>query len=282
MALKHKGDIGKHIADNLVVQLHSAYFNKVHEGWSLSGKRREFNQLYLFKGGEGFLDIEGERFRPKPGELYLIPAGTVRSYGTEGDNRFVKYWVHFSAKVGTVNVFDLLPVSRFIANSGDNSWLEERFRQLSALYREEGLPGQLKAKAVLLDIIAWYLENTSADYSAVQPARMKKNEQLSAVLHMMESRYREPLTVKELADTVHLHPNYFIKLFRSVLGVPPIVYLTRMRIDRARDLLVTTRLPIAEVAGSVGMELGYFSRMFKQLSGYSPTAFRKTMCDPSD
>jgi len=64
--------------------------------------------------------------------------------------------------------------------------------------------------------------------------------------------------------------------------VPPIVYLTKLRMSKARYLLTRSDLPISEIAGAVGMELGYFSRMFKQMVGYAPSTFRKSIRDSEE
>ena len=81
----------------------------------------------------------------------------------------------------------------------------------------------------------------------------------------------------ELAKIVHLHPNYFSQLFRSMLGIPPLQYLNQLRIKKAQSLLLGTELSVTQVAAEVGMELHYFSRTFRNRVGFTPSDYRKAV-----
>ena len=58
--------------------------------------------------------------------------------------------------------------------------------------------------------------------------------------------------------------------------MPPLRYVSKMRLDRAKILLKTTALPIADVAVAAGYrDLFHFSRRFKEQTGYSPSDYRR-------
>src|SRR5687768_1042476 len=71
-------------------------------------------------------------------------------------------------------------------------------------------------------------------------ARAADLARLAPVLRTIEERCAESLTLKQLADLVHLHPAYFATWFRQVTGVTPHEYLARYRLQRARALLLAT------------------------------------------
>jgi AraC-like DNA-binding protein len=91
----------------------------------------------------------------------------------------------------------------------------------------------------------------------------------------IDRQYTRPLTVARLAALAHLSPFHFIRAFRAGVGQTPHQYLRARRLDRARDLLVTTALPVTEICDAVGFQsLGSFSALFRRVTGETPAAFR--------
>ena len=87
--------------------------------------------------------------------------------------------------------------------------------------------------------------------------------------------YREAVTLEKLARVACLSPNHLLRLFRQMFGATPIQYLKRVRMEKARQLLFETRLPVQEVCSEVGYSsVGTFSNHFKALTGFAPTHFR--------
>ncbi|MBB6671372.1 response regulator [Cohnella nanjingensis] len=98
---------------------------------------------------------------------------------------------------------------------------------------------------------------------------------VAAVKAYADSRFDEDLSLQWVADTYFIHPNYFAKRFKQLVGVSFGGYVTQRRIERSRELLLTTTLKIARVAQLVGYEdQNYFCNVFKKHSGVSPSAFR--------
>lgn len=99
---------------------------------------------------------------------------------------------------------------------------------------------------------------------------------VDAVLRAVEATPEHPWTAGDLAGLVNLSPDYLVRLFRRHVGLPPLGYLTRIRIERAASLLTQTELAVAEIGAAVGWpDPNYFARRFRQESGLSPTAYRR-------
>ena len=78
------------------------------------------------------------------------------------------------------------------------------------------------------------------------------------------------MTLRDLAQTVPFHPAYFSTFFTRVVGVSPMRYLTRYRLDRARALLLGTDRTVAEIAALTGYpDASYFGRVFRRSKGCS-------------
>jgi AraC-like DNA-binding protein len=87
--------------------------------------------------------------------------------------------------------------------------------------------------------------------------------------------YADPLDLEVLADAAGYSKFHFAREFARAYGEPPRAYLTRRRIERAKDLLRSANLTVTEICFLVGFEsVGSFSSRFRQLVGQSPIAYR--------
>jgi len=83
------------------------------------------------------------------------------------------------------------------------------------------------------------------------------------------------MTLSQVAKAVNTSSFYFCKMFRKVTGINFTDYLSRLRIERAKNLLLNPNLRISEIAFEVGFQsLTHFNRVFKRILGQSPTDYR--------
>jgi AraC-like DNA-binding protein len=127
------------------------------------------------------------------------------------------------------------------------------------------------AHRTLFDIIAFLVEEVFGETDEAGDTPLLR------VRIAIESRYREELSLAELADLAHLNPSYLSRSFKRAFGLPPISYQQHLRIGKARQLLVGTRMRVTDIAHFVGFRsLHYFSRVFHRLVGLAPTAYRES------
>jgi AraC-like DNA-binding protein len=92
----------------------------------------------------------------------------------------------------------------------------------------------------------------------------------------LDERSHEALTLEDVAEKVGLSPFYFLRIFRTVLGVTPHQYLVGTRLRRAARLLATD-IPITSIAYAVGFgDLSNFVRTFHRAAGVPPRSFRRS------
>jgi AraC family transcriptional regulator, melibiose operon regulatory protein len=89
-------------------------------------------------------------------------------------------------------------------------------------------------------------------------------------------RYTQPITAQDIADSVGLHPNYAMSLFKKTFGTTLIDYVTKHRISHAQRLLATTDAKIVDIALSSGfVSTSGFNAAFRKECGCSPRQYRR-------
>jgi AraC-like DNA-binding protein len=98
---------------------------------------------------------------------------------------------------------------------------------------------------------------------------------IAPVLDHIESLYMNKVTVEELAAMCHLSATHFRRLFHAIMGVSPLAFLNKTRIDKACFLLQTTDKAILEIAEMVGFgSISSFNRCFSAIAGVPPREYR--------
>ena len=96
-----------------------------------------------------------------------------------------------------------------------------------------------------------------------------------AVQEYIHAHMSEPILLADLARVAKLHPTYFSDRFQQLVGVRPLEYLIRRRIERAQYLLLASPVSVKQVASEVGIaDAAYFSRIFTRYCGIPPSAYR--------
>jgi AraC-like DNA-binding protein len=97
------------------------------------------------------------------------------------------------------------------------------------------------------------------------------------VLEHIESSLATPLRNRELAALVGFSEFHFNVAFRNSLGTSPHEFLMRRRIERAQQLMLSTRMPLCEIAAECGLaDQAHLSRLFRKFVGETPAAWRKS------
>lgn len=109
-----------------------------------------------------------------------------------------------------------------------------------------------------------------------EPAAAEEERPIAAMTRYMQAHLAEEVSLNLLAEEFHLSPQYISQLFKSEIGVNFLTYLTNLRMERAKKLLLSTALPVSEVAEQSGYgDYRVFTKTFKKSEGITPSQYRR-------
>lgn len=99
---------------------------------------------------------------------------------------------------------------------------------------------------------------------------------IQSAVQYMEHHFSESITLADMARMVYLSPSYFSRQFKLEMQLTFVEYLTKLRINHAKQLLRKTDLPIDVVAEESGFHrASYFTTLFRRLQNVSPSEYRR-------
>jgi AraC family transcriptional regulator len=99
----------------------------------------------------------------------------------------------------------------------------------------------------------------------------------------IEERLDSAIRVGDLAGVVRLSTSHFFRAFRRTFGESPLAYITKRRMQRAQELMLTSQASLSQIALDCGMcDQAHFSRTFRRIVGINPTTWRRQCFLPPD
>ena len=117
--------------------------------------------------------------------------------------------------------------------------------------------------------------------SAAEPEKQEERT-ITGLTRYLQEHLAEEMSLSVLAEEFHLNPQYISQLFKNEIGVGFLAYLTNIRMEKAKKLLLSTSLSIAEVAEQAGYgDYRVFTKAFKKAEGVTPSQYRRDFLEGS-
>lgn len=148
--------------------------------------------------------------------------------------------------------------------------LQALFSELERLWvgREPGY--LLRCRSIIAHLLHVYVRACCGPGPAVPHAR-----RIVPIVALLQANPARDYSVEELAGMAELSPSRFRVLFKEFTGQSVVRYQNLLRINKAKDLLLSGEYTVTEAAAEVGiLDVYYFSRLFKKLTGFNPSYYR--------
>ncbi|WP_127581978.1 AraC family transcriptional regulator [Paenibacillus koleovorans] len=224
--------------------------------------------LVLVTEGTLKYQLNDQELTATKGDLLFIPRGTRREAKNDSGTLHQKYAVTFQANGPTE-----LPMlrdgkpRRIRTRSFD--YFKEKFMLLHRQTLEKRSYYETIRQGLLLELLGLACRELET-----APISHRKQQLASKLEQHIISRYREAISLQELAGLIDRSPNYTLTLFKEVVGQTPLEYQHRLRITTAMELLRNTRFTVAFIADHLGYyDPSYFYKMFRKYTGQSPSTY---------
>lgn len=252
--------------------LDSSWNSSLHAPWM---RLIRFNRLYLPCKGEGFAEGYGRTYKLKKGKMLFIPA--FSQVNLSCPDHLEKYWTHFNIYPdgGENDIFSFqnepieleLDQKSYISAC---SLFERLCRSCSYAEKKVTPLDREMARSALLLLIEKFLDRIA------DKASQQKLPRIFEVICHMQNNFNKPIQLAELGRIAGLHPHYFSRLFKEIMGISPEHYIQKLRLYQASFLLRDKGYSIGEIAEMTGFaSVSSFSKFFRKNYGAAPMEYRK-------
>lgn len=236
-------------------------------------KHSYFHCIYVLSGS-GIIEVENNKIITEQNMFIKINPET--EHAIFGVDNFQSFDMKFYC---TGNLFEELKQSNLVVNLNgyEASIIKEIFNEAISddVFAQEII--NIKATELILRIIRKNNTKNTVNYQAI-PYIMNNNNKtnnLNLAINYIENNLHKSITVSELSKISGYNSAYFSTAFKNSFGYSPNKYINLRKIEKAKELMLTTDFNITQIAEIIGVELHTFSKIFKKFVGISPNNFYK-------
>ncbi len=283
---------GKHIIDfDKVFPITSSQFSFKHD-FILTPNYHDYLEIGYIVEGKGFLNINNKKCPINKDDIIIIGNHELHTWTklkNEGFTILVIFFLpEFIYKAGgsEIDLDYLKPF--FLRNESFSNIIhstkinykniQDYIDKIHYLLKGNNSNYRINVKTYLINIlwtISNYFESDNLQPTEEYSKKIEDINKLKEVIAFIQTEYHNNITLEEISKKANFSPCYFCKFFKKVVGCTFTKYLLNIRIDKAKELLLTENISITAIAYRVGFEnLSYFFRKFRELTGLSPKEFR--------
>ena len=242
------------------------YFN-----WKEGRVLKEFQINYITKG-EGVLENSFGIFPLKTGSMFITPPGIWHRYKPLNKTGWTENYIGIDGAIAR----KLIVQPQFnpknpVFNFGIKEELIDTYLKIFDLVEKEQPGFQQIASGMVIKLLGYIVSfEKQRGFSGKEIAKV-----IEAIRFEMRQNIEKALDLKAMAQNHNVSYSYFRKMFKKYTGVSPGQYHLKLRIMRAKELLISTDKSIKEISYELGFQsIFYFSNMFKKKEGTTPSSFR--------
>ena len=166
-----------------------------------------------------------------------------------------------------------------LALDGGAPWHQSALDCIERAWQEGAAdqPGyEFRVRAALSELVFLLVSHLPASGLRASEKALRDGERIKQMLRYIQMNFAEAITVADIARSAMLSESECLRCFRSSIGMPPIQYVKRYRVQKAAELLTSTDQKIAEIGAQCGFQdTSYFTRTFREIKGVTPGEYRE-------
>lgn len=253
-------------------------------GWIHERRTLASFELIFVKRGILPLRVGGEDLRVGGKDILIIPPQTPHEGSGYLTDTLEFFWVHFRIRhwrrsnatggMGTSSAYNdhslVLPLS---SSQMDTDRLTIMFNQLLDIY-QMSYPEPSSYCDYFTTCLLYEVASLTGRAAAAN-SEQRERHALQKVHEWIRINAFEDISVNQIADQFNYSPSYLSTIYKQHFGVSITTQISKIRIERAEELLLSTSMSVQQVAEASGYnDAKYFMRVFKQHTGLTPTRYR--------
>lgn len=235
-------------------------------------ERGDYHSYLVFYLFDGRLSVtsEGRTMVASAGQIGILNCHKPHEYHTIGNAEFL--WLHLDG-VNTAQFYEQIVQQKkgFVFDADNATEIKNRLNELVLACRNEQMPGEIRLSHKINGLLTALLDDSMEHEEEDDPT-----SPVAIATRFIREHYQEPISLADVAQSVHMSQYHFSRLFKRECGYSPHEYIILVRINRAKHLLKTTDLPVKLIAQNVGYRnVPTFTNAFSNRVGLSPSAFRQ-------
>ena len=283
----------KHKLENLLVisKIITIHYFEFDKNFASHTESHDFWELVYTDKGNLVCSLGDQEVLLKEGEVIFHKPGISHAHRADGKRAPNIFIISFECKNEAMRFFEDKSFTvddslrRFIFSIIEESkrtfdlpFSDPKLKKMKLL-NSPALGGQQLIKnyleLLLINLMRNETEQNSSD--AVFLPREKFDELISdRVIEYMKEHITEKLSVDDVCSILHYNKSYVFRQFKKTTGSSLMAYFTKMKIQKAKEMLRETDLSIAAVSDTLSFDdPNYFSKIFKKTTGYTPSTYKK-------
>lgn len=238
-------------------------------------------ELSLFVSGSGIYSVSGKDYTFAPGDMFLFGSNEPHCI-TEINEKLNLLNIHFEPRILWENPDTSELLALFNNRTADfsnkfpssDSNLKNYILQTEQEIKSSAISSNLQTKLLIYSALIHIIRK----YNAVAESTVQSNipaENLKEAIVFINNNLDKPITLNSIAEISCLTPTYFSAVFKKYNGVSPWDYIKIKRVERAIELLKTTKLSKLEIAEKCGFNSSSnFYKIFSSVTGKKPGDYR--------
>ncbi len=229
------------------------------DGFCHMKRRMKYNELILMVSGEMYIcEDDKDFYTVKEGDMLFLKSGRVHRGWKNSTGPVSFFWMHYTSDC---ELYNSLPAQ---FTPSETSYISQLYNQLFRYCK-------ISREAVNCAATLLLLEAAEAVKAPV-PA----NPIAEGVRAWIEANSSKNITVKKVADVFGYSPDYVSLILKELTGYTVKKYITFLRMDRAKELLLSTELNGKQISAICGYDdYKQFLKLFKKNAGLTPKEFRR-------
>lgn len=234
-------------------------------GWHIENLFYEeyYAVVYVLDGETEYL-VDNHKYIVKKDDIVVFPPKAMRSGKTNPENpwSFITILFRMETNEAAANYFNKSIM--IIKNKNDS--IRKKFLDGSGAWIGKNPLYQIKCNYLTTEILYQMILSEMPYHKVPHIKKLEKARK------MIQDNFRNDISVEELAASIGLSTSYFRRLFHEAYGTAPMQYIMDLRIENARDLLLSGEVNVTEAANLSGFDdIYYFSALFKRKTGSTPS-----------